>query len=155
MPETIYIASQASTRAALLFFAAVCAALGYVIYSLLARPETRRADFIRLGAAPRLTSLLFTIALSFTLFAVICKAMFSGFTRIEVEGEQLRLHYVLPSRSELIRRDQLTLLEKKYAYKVGWRLAITTQDERTFESQPASAAAIEDARLRLAQLAAE
>ena len=92
MPETIYIASQASTRAALLFFAAVCAALGYVIYSLLARPETRRADFISLGAASRPRSLLFSAALVATLFAVICKAMFSGFTRVDVAGDELRQH---------------------------------------------------------------
>jgi hypothetical protein len=155
MTETIYIGSDAGTRFALAFFAAFCAALGYVIYSLLARPETRRADFITLGAASRRTSLLIAIAASGALFAVICKAMLTGFSRIDVEGEALRLHYVLPRHSVVIRRDQLTLLEKQYAYKISWRLALTTSDLRTFESQPASGAAIEQARLRLMQLAAE
>ena len=91
MPETIYIGSESGTRLALAFFAVVCAAVGYVIYSLLARPETRRANFITLGAASHRTSLLIAIIVSAAIFAAICRAMFSGFTRIEVEGDLLRL----------------------------------------------------------------
>lgn len=155
MNETIHIASEVGTRLALAFFASVCATLGYIIYSLLARPETRRAEFITLGAASRRTSLLIAFAVSGTLFAAICGAMFNGFDRIEVSGERLGLHYVFPQRTVWILRDQLTLLERRYAYKVSWRLAITTSQQETYESQPASAQTIEQARLRLAQLAVE
>lgn len=71
MPETIHIGSASGTIFALALFALICAALGYISYSLLARPETRRAQFRRLGAVSRRTSLLLAISFSAALFALI------------------------------------------------------------------------------------
>lgn len=155
MSETIAIGSAAGTWSAVLFFAALCATLGYVVFALLARPETRRAEFLRCGALPRGASLLLALVAGGGLFLLICWFMFSGFDRIEVAGERFLLHYSLPPRTVEIPRDRLTLLEKKYAYKISWRLAVTTSDRQSYESQPAGEAAIEAARLRLAQFAAE
>ncbi|MSO20404.1 MAG: hypothetical protein EXQ56_08050 [Acidobacteria bacterium] len=153
--DTIHIGSASGMLFAFVFFLAFSLTIGYVVYSLLARPETRRAEFIRMGAVSRRASLVIAGSLSGGLFVLICWTMFTGFHRIDVEGEQLRLHYLIPPRTAIIRRDELTLLEKKFAYRMVWRLSVSTLGGETYESQTGSVASIEAARLRLAQLAAE
>lgn len=153
--NTIHIGSVAGMLFAAVFFLIISAAISYVAYALLARPETRRAEFIRLGAAPQRTALIIGSLLGSVIFLIVSRSIFTGFSRIEADGELLRLRYVLPPRTVAIRRDQLTLLEKKYTYKFIWRMAITTKNGQTYVSQSASGAAIEAARMRVAQLAAE
>lgn len=155
MPETIHIGSREGALLAAAFFAAMSAAIGYVLFALLARPETRRAEFLSFGAASRRFSAIFATVFSSALYALICWSLFSGFHRIDVDGDWLRLHYYYPPRVESVRRDELTLLEKRLAHKVSWRLGITTRSGLFFESRTAGIVAIEQARVRLAQLAAE
>jgi hypothetical protein len=81
--------------------------------------------------------------------------MLTGFNQIELDGEVLRLHYFLAANSAEIRRDELIRFEKRYAYRLAWRLGITTSTGETFESVVANESSIDRARVRLAQLAAE
>ena len=155
MTETIYIGSAGGAWSTLGFFAAFCALLGYGIYSLLVRPETRRAESLNLGAVSRLAGGLIAGALSGTIFLIVCRYTLSGFERIEVNGELLRLEYVYPQSSTTIRRDEIILLERRYSTPIALRFALTTQDGKSYESLPASNVAIEAARLRVAQFLVE
>ncbi len=155
MNENIYIGSAVGTLLALVFFLAIAVAIGYVVYLLLAHPETRRAEFLSLGAVSRITAMLIAAVIGGMIFLVICKATFTGFNRIEADGEILRLHYLIPPHTAELRRDQLSRLDKQFAYRVAWRLVIATSDGKTYESVVAGAPVIEFSRLRLAQLIIE
>jgi low temperature requirement protein LtrA len=153
--EAVNIASLSGTLLALGFFLALCLGITYVIYTLLTRPESRRAEFVRLGAVGGRTALAIAGCLGLAVFLLICSSLLSGFHRIEPAGDSLHLQYLFPPRTVVIRRDEIRILERKYAYKLLWRVVVTTTRGQRYESRAASAPAIDEARLRLAQLAAE
>jgi hypothetical protein len=155
LKETIQIGSAAGARVAALFFLIISGAIGYVVSALLSRPQTRRAEFVTLGGASTRTSAIIGTIVGATIYLVVCWSMLTGFNRIEVDGEVLRLHYFLAAEPAEIRRDELVRFEKKYAYRLAWRLGITTSKGETFESAVANESNIDRARVRLAQLAAE
>jgi hypothetical protein len=153
--ETISIGSEAGRWLALIFFFALSVAIGFAVFSLLSRPETRRAEFLRFGAASRKVSAIVGTLLGVAVFSTLAYSMFSGFYRMEAHGETVRLRYLIPPHTADVRRDHLARLDKVPAYGVSWRLVVTTGKGEKYESAAAGARTIEEARRRLAQLAAE
>ena len=153
--ETISIGSEMGRWLALIFFLAFSAAIGFVVFALLSRPETRRAEFLKLGAVSRKVSAVVGTLLGAAVFSTIAYSMFRGFYRIEAHGETLRLRYLIPTHAAEVRRDELAGFHKAPAYRMSWRLTIITSKGDKNESVTASAGAIEEARTRLAQLAVE
>lgn len=155
MTEAIDIVDVAPRLAVGLFFLAISLALGVVVYIIMRRPETRRPDLARLGAARRSTALVVGGLTAVAIFGAIVASLFTGFRRIDVEDGQLRLVYWLPLSAVVIQRADVQGIETRRDYRGSWRVAIVDKSGRAHVSGQSGRPRIEEIRDRLTRLAPE
>jgi hypothetical protein len=58
----------------------------------------------------------------------------NGFYEAEVQGNELRLYYLMPICVDVLRLSEISDVEAEYAFRFRWRLHITTALGRRYES---------------------
>lgn len=147
MSETILIGSVSGNATATVFFVAVSSAIGGVVYFLLTRPSTRRAELAAFGAARRPVALVTALLAGGAVLGALATTL-AGFHGITLDETEMRLHY-FGRRSVLIDRNHVRSVETRPGQRSTWWLHITTTDGLTFASQSARRDLVESARGRL------
>jgi hypothetical protein len=69
-----------------------------------------------------------------SLFLWIYLTAINGFYAVDVDGQTMRLHYALPSRTHTLRNKDIAKIESAYDFKMVWRLRLETHDGTRYES---------------------
>jgi hypothetical protein len=149
---TFDFGSVSGSTFALVFFLLICGTMGVLIYALLAHPRFRRVEARQLGKSFRSVAMLFGGGIGLALFLLVYFTSINGFYRLKVDGEEIRLHYILPSRTYTLSRDEITELERAYGNRSSWRLRIRTRNGKHYESAQAGAREVDAAREQLEPL---
>ena len=141
--------SASGSAVAFVFFLILSAAIGFMIYALLAHPRFRRSESRALGNAPPRAAMMVGVALALTIFLAIYFTAINGFYRLNVDGDTIRLHYILPARTYSVRRDDIVKLERVPGNRGSWRLRLETREGAHYESAQSQSRLVDAARAQL------
>jgi hypothetical protein len=138
------LASASGLTFAFAFFLLLSAVIAFGIYALMTRPSVRRRE-IGLGTVRRSIATPVAFVIWVVVFSGIYFSSLAGFHTVVVSDEALRIEYAVPSRSVAVTYADVVEVTRQPAYKSLWRLEITTQHGRTYESAPGSSIRIKEA----------
>lgn len=119
------------------FFLGISAAIAFMIFALMTWPSVRRRE-LGLGTIRKSIAAPIAFVIWVALFSMIYFGSLAGFHTVTVDDDEMRLEYpVLPS-SVTLRYTNIGDVTRRPAYKLQWRLEISTSDGRTFASAPGS-----------------
>ena len=140
-----YVLASASGLAfGFAFFLLLSAAIAFMIYALMTQRSVRRSQ-MGLGTVRKSIAVPLAFTIGTAIFAAIYFSSLAGFHTVLVGEENIRIEYVVPSRSIPVPYGELVEVRRRPAYKSLWRLQISTRDGRSFESAPGSSKGIKDA----------
>jgi hypothetical protein len=139
--------SASGTTLAFYFFLCLAVFIGVAIYTLCTNPMV-----CRFGGAPtrRATAIGVGLVASLTVFLGIYFSSLDGFYRMNIQGEEVRLIYILPERVRVLQRREIAGVTERPAYKTLWQLVIRTQSGKVFTSARSDFSRVRMARQRLA-----
>jgi hypothetical protein len=135
--QTFEFGSVSGSTFAFYCFLLLTAGIGWAVYHLLIHASARRWQFRTFGEARRLPAAGFGALLTAVLFATVYFSMLDGFYRMEVGGNELRLGYILPKRTLVLRRAEVSESVRRPSYKGRWVLVLYEKHGQNFESTPA------------------
>jgi len=116
------------------FFTAVSLFIGYAVYRLLRYAHDRKPAFRPWAVAKPWQASLTGVFVSILIFLTVYFSSLNGFYRMDLEGDEVRLHYILPQRALVLRRAEIAEVTRAPSYKGLWRMVIYTQNGVKFES---------------------
>jgi hypothetical protein len=119
------------------FFLVLSAAIAFTIYGLMTFPSARRTE-LGLGTVRKSIAAPVALAIWLALFSMIYFSSLAGFHTVTVDEEAIRLEYEFPPSSVTLQYADIGDVSRRPAFKLQWRLEITTPAGRTFESAPGS-----------------
>lgn len=134
--------SESGSVFAFWFFGAMSLFVGFAAYELSSNARYRRAAFRRLGVLPRWQGLIFGGSLTLLVAAAVYLSMLDGFYGLAVRGDEIRLNYILPSRTLALQRGEIAEVRTEPAYRWRWRLHIYTPTGGEFVSARGSFAEV-------------
>ena len=143
MMTMIYeLCSASGATVALCVLLLLALGVSLVIYAMLMRWPSRRALFQDgMNMPPPLAAVLCT-----GVFALLFGAMYAttlqGFYRVELLGEEVRLHYLFPAHTVTLSRIELAQAERVPSHKGRWHLRLRTHQGTTYESALANDRAV-------------
>lgn len=147
--ETFTFGSASGTRLAFYFFVSIAVLVGFAVYWLLAHPDVRRERFRSWPAASRDTALTIGVAMALVVILGVYFTSLSGFQRLELHGNELRVFYILPRHNVVFRRDQIAAVRRTKSYQGRWCLNLYTTAGHRLESARADEATVRRAWERL------
>lgn len=94
------------------FFTVIGTVLGMILYALCAWPGTRRAQFRSFDAMPRLGAVV-GIATAVIFSGVAWQNVYLDFYRIEIDADEVRLHYDMPPRTVVLPSEAVVGMRKR------------------------------------------
>jgi hypothetical protein len=119
------------------FFLLLSAGIAFMIYGLMTFPSARRAE-LGLGTIRKSIAGPVAFAIWLALFSMIYVTSLAGFHTVIVDEEVIRLEYEFPPSLVTLQYADIGDVSRRPAFKLQWRLEITTSAGRTFESAPGS-----------------
>jgi hypothetical protein len=147
--DTFEFGSVSGSAFAFVFFLILSAAIGCMIYTLLAHPRFRRLDSRELGKAPPRAAIVIGASFALTIFLAIYFTAINGFYRLNIDGDMIRLHYILPARTYSVRRDDIVKLERVPGNRLMWRLRLETREGVHYQSAQSQSRLVDDAKAQL------
>ena len=86
----------------------------------------------------RRMSVLLGTVIGLGIFSALYLTSLSGFSHLDLEGGQVTIHYILPERTTVLAFGDVINVQEEPAYKGRWRLVLSTETSRTYESALAS-----------------
>ena len=84
-------------------------------------------------ASPRL-SVVLGMLVALAIFSALYVTSLSGFSQLDLRDGRLTIHYILPKRTVVLPFSEILNVHEESAYKGRWRLALTAETGRTYES---------------------
>jgi hypothetical protein len=144
--------SVSGSAVGMLVFFFICGTAGFVIYVLLRHPRFRRVEARQAGKTSRIPAMMIGGGIGIGLFLLVYFTSINGFYTLSVEGEALRLHYALPSRTYTLPRANIANIDRVAGNRSAWRLRIETRDGSRYLSAQDTAADVDRARQALRAL---
>ncbi len=131
-------------------FVALSGGIGFVVYGASYRLLTMGSLDEKHRGSHRF-SLALGILFALVIFSACYTTALSGFFQLDLQGEQIAFHYMLPERIHTVAVEDLADLREEPAFKGQWRLIVTTADGDTYESVLATHEAVRQAEEALTQ----
>jgi hypothetical protein len=142
MTTSYELGSASGATVAFVVLLVLSLGISMVLYAALVRHSSRRASF---QGEPAIQA-PFAAILCTAVFALIFGAMYAttlqGFYRVELLGDEVRLHYLFPAHTVSVSRLELTQAERIPAHKGRWHLRLHTQQGATYQSALANDRAV-------------
>ena len=105
--------------------------VGGIVFGLCACPGMRREQFRQWGAMPRLGMVLGCVVAG-SVLAIAWNTVYRNFYGIRVDGEEIRLDYIMPARTVVIPFADVVALEKQWTLSKGanYHIALETRQGR-------------------------
>lgn len=142
MEQSFVFGSVSGSTFAAWFFGAMSLFVGYAVFELTSNTRWRRERFRSIGVLPRWQGFLLGALLTVLVAATIYLTALGGFYGLTVKGDEIRLHYALPSRTLALRRSEVAEVRTEPRYRTRWRLHIYTPTGGEFVSAQASFAQV-------------
>ncbi len=142
MEQSFAFGSVSGSTFAAWFFGAVSVFIGYAVFELASNARWRRERFRSVGVLPRWQGFLLGALLMLLVASAVYMTALSGFYGLSVKGDEVRLHYALPSRTLALRRSEVAEVRTEPQYRTRWRLHIYTPTGGEFVSAQASFAEV-------------
>ncbi|MGH9791552.1 MAG: hypothetical protein ACRD5W_10115 [Candidatus Acidiferrales bacterium] len=145
MEQSFVFGSVAGSTFAAWFFGAMSLFIGYAAFELASNTRWRRDRFRSVGVLPRWQGFLLGALLMLLVASAVYMTALSGFYGLSVKGDEIRLHYALPSRTLALRRGELAEARSEPQFRARWRLYLYTPTGGEFVSAQASYAEVRSA----------
>ncbi len=132
------------------FFGVVSLVVGVVAGALVSRLAEKYA-WLAGRARPRWMAGLLGLVLAVVVFGSVYFGSLDGFYGLTVRGEEIQLHYILPERTLLLKRDGIAEGRAEPSYKGRWRLHLYSPAGLEFVSAHGSFAEVRAAGKFLAE----
>ncbi|MGH9817974.1 MAG: hypothetical protein ACRD6I_18060 [Candidatus Acidiferrales bacterium] len=142
MEQSFVFGSVSGSVFAFWFFGAMSLFAGFAVYELSSNVRYRRAAFRRFGVLPRWQGLIFGGSLTLLVAAALYLSMLDGFYGLAVRGDEIRLNYILPSRTLALQRAEIAEVRTEPSYRSRWRLRLYTPTGGEFVSARGSFAEV-------------
>jgi hypothetical protein len=129
--QSFAFGSIAGSTFAFYLFALFALLAGLTTYGLLRVPQARRIDGT---ALTRPKSVVMSTGIGVLILAGLYLSSLNGFYRLELRDEELRLGYIIPLRTVVVRRGDVSEVRTRAAYKGRWRLVIYTLNGSSYAS---------------------
>ena len=149
--EIFTFSSVSGSTFAFFFFLCFALLIGLAVYALFRHPA---AEAFGGTAAGRRAALLAGAGVALLIFLGVYFGSLGGFYRLEVQGDEFRLVYILPRRIRILPRADIGAVTAEPTYKALWRLAIRTRSGDEFTSARSDQGRVRAAQERLVSLLA-
>jgi hypothetical protein len=147
--ETFTFGSASGITFAFYLFLLIGLLIGFAVYWLLAHPEARKERFRSWPAASRPVAAVIGAGVALLVILGVYFTSLAGFHRLELRGDDLRVVYILPQRTEGFRRGQIAEVRRTSGYRGMWRLDLYTPAGRRVESAQGDYATVRQAWARV------
>lgn len=136
-PETMRVyelGSASEATGTFVFFLVLSFAVAAILYAVMVRPTSRQSVFQELPGVRNSLATLASMLLFGAVFGAVYATLLRGFYRVEVRDEAVRLHYLFPSRTVTLSREELSQVERVAAHRDRWHLWLRTRQGTTYRS---------------------
>jgi hypothetical protein len=134
-----------------LFFGLISLVLGGLVYGVSSR-LTSMGSLDEPRQASRRPSVVLGCLMAIGIFSALYVTSLSGYSQLELRNGHLTIHYMLPESTVVLPFIEVMHVQEEPAFKGQWRLVLTTETSRTYESVLASPSDVHRAGEFLRQL---
>ncbi len=142
MVTSYELGSPSGATVAFVVFLLLSLGISMVLYAVLVRRASRHSPFPDTAAIRVPFAAVFSTAVFALLFGALYATTLQGFYRVELLGDEVRLHYLFPAHTVTVSRLELAQAERIPAHKGCWHLRLHTHQGDTYQSALANDRAV-------------